>query len=262
MTYYYFYKTTNNINGKYYYGVHSTNNLDDGYIGSGKLLGNAVKKYGKSNFTKDIICYFNNASEAYEYEAEIVNEYAVKDPMCYNIKEGGKGGLKGFHLSDETKQKISEHSASKRPEVKAKISEASKNMSKEIREKIRQSNIGRKRSKETCEKISKANTGKKRTDEQRNRMKGHSHKHTEATKKYISECSKKMWETRDHTLSDETKQKLSEVHKGKKMHLNTAKALYDSTANTRWINNGIIQKRIKQEDISNYPDWNLGMLRK
>jgi len=252
--YYYFYKITNNINGKYYYGVHSTTNINDGYMGSGKHLGNAINKYGESNFTKTIMRYFVDKSDMYSYEKLIVNKDMINDPMCYNLKCGGIGGMQGYHHSEETRKKISDHCGAKRPEVKAKISEASKNMSKEIREKIRQSNIGRKRSKETCEKISKANTGKKRTDEQRNRMKGHSHKHTEVTKKYISECSKEMWRTRSHTMSEEHKQKLSESHKGKPMHENTAKSLLDSTKGTLWVNNGLYNKRIKKNEFEYYKD--------
>jgi hypothetical protein len=48
--FYYFYKITNKINGKYYYGVHSTNNIEDGYMGSGVVITKAYEKYGIGNF--------------------------------------------------------------------------------------------------------------------------------------------------------------------------------------------------------------------
>lgn len=91
VVYNYFYKITNNINNKFYYGVHCTNNLNDGYMGSGVLINKAYKKYGKENFTKEIIKYFNTWEDAYEYEAQIVTEELVKDHQCYNLKPGGAG---------------------------------------------------------------------------------------------------------------------------------------------------------------------------
>jgi len=89
--YHYFYKITNNLNSHFYYGVHNTNDLDDGYMGSGKRLHYAYKKYGIENFTKEILKFFDTSKEAFEYEAEVVTEELIKDSNCYNIKQGGEG---------------------------------------------------------------------------------------------------------------------------------------------------------------------------
>lgn len=88
--YHYFYKITNNINNHFYYGVHNTNNLDDGYMGSGKRLHYAYEKYGIENFTKEILKFFDSSEEAFMYEAEVVNEQLIKDDNCYNIQQGGR----------------------------------------------------------------------------------------------------------------------------------------------------------------------------
>lgn len=93
LEYHYFYKITNNLNGHFYYGVHNTNNLDDGYMGSGKRLHYAYNKYGIENFNKEILKYFNTKEEAFEYESEIVNETLLTNPDCYNIVTGGKGSF-------------------------------------------------------------------------------------------------------------------------------------------------------------------------
>lgn len=90
---FYFYKITNTINGKYYYGVHKTTNINDGYMGSGRALTNAYKKYGKSNFVKNILKYFNNEDEMYEYEKTIVDNSLVKNEMCYNLVVGGRNAI-------------------------------------------------------------------------------------------------------------------------------------------------------------------------
>lgn len=90
MKYHYFYKITNNVNGKFYYGVHNTDNLDDGYMGSSKPLRKAYEKYGIENFSKEIIKFFNTTDEAFNYERDVVNENLINDPKCYNIQVGGK----------------------------------------------------------------------------------------------------------------------------------------------------------------------------
>lgn len=85
------YKTTNIINGKYYIGAHSTNNVDDGYLGSGKLLRKSIEKYGRENFIREILLYCENIEELYNKESQIISEH-LGNNMCYNVKPGGKGG--------------------------------------------------------------------------------------------------------------------------------------------------------------------------
>ena len=109
---YIIYKTTNLINNKVYVGSHQTENLNDGYLGSGKHLKYAIKKYGKENFKFEILQFFNTPEEMFLAEREIVNEAFVKDPCTYNLKVGGSGGnpgivgaFKGRKHSEETKEK-------------------------------------------------------------------------------------------------------------------------------------------------------------
>lgn len=87
--YYYFYKITNMINNHYYYGIHSTNKLDDGYMGSGTRLHLAYDKYGIENFQKDILCFFDSWEELCDYERQIVNQELVDSAECYNLVLGG-----------------------------------------------------------------------------------------------------------------------------------------------------------------------------
>jgi predicted nucleic acid-binding Zn ribbon protein len=109
--YYFTYKITNKINGKYYYGIHMTDNLDDGYMGSGRLINNAIKKYGIENFEKIIISYYECYKDLVEAEHELINETVLSDKNSYNLARGGVGGpnFKGKHHSEETKKKIREN---------------------------------------------------------------------------------------------------------------------------------------------------------
>lgn len=106
--YYFTYKITNLINGKYYLGMHMTNNLNDGYMGSGPAIKRAIKKYGKENFKKDILEYFTCYAELSNGEAQLITEDVFKDKQCYNMKPGGTGGptFKGHKHTEETKQRI------------------------------------------------------------------------------------------------------------------------------------------------------------
>lgn len=89
----YIYKTTCQVTGRYYIGMHSTSNLEDGYMGSGRRLRYSLKKYGNENHTKEIIETLLTRESLIKREAEIVNTQMLNDPMCMNLKPGGTGGL-------------------------------------------------------------------------------------------------------------------------------------------------------------------------
>lgn len=90
--YHYLYKTTNLVNGRYYFGMHSTNDLEDGYLGSGTLLRRAIVKYGERNFKHEILTFCKSREELAEKEHELVEQYLGKQE-CMNLKPGGKGGF-------------------------------------------------------------------------------------------------------------------------------------------------------------------------
>ena len=77
------------MNDKFYVGMHSTNNIDDGYLGSGKIIKNSIKKYGRQNFSIQILEYCNNKIDLIRREKEIVTEELIANPLCMNIKLGG-----------------------------------------------------------------------------------------------------------------------------------------------------------------------------
>jgi hypothetical protein len=100
---YIIYKITNTINGRYYIGRHATKNINDDYMGSGKAISNAIKKYGKSFFTKEILAEACSPEHLWELEKQIVNEVVVKDPLSYNMAYGGKSYLDGLKKYNPTK---------------------------------------------------------------------------------------------------------------------------------------------------------------
>ena len=89
--YHYFYKIVNTINDYYYYGIHSTDNINDNYKGSGFRLRNAYKKYGLQKFTKYILRFFDTRKDLLKYEKEIVTQELCNEESCYNIAIGGNG---------------------------------------------------------------------------------------------------------------------------------------------------------------------------
>jgi hypothetical protein len=104
----YIYKIVNLLNDEFYVGMHSTNDLNDGYMGSGYRIKRSLKKYGKENFKMEIIDFYPNREILKEKEKEIVNQELLNDEKCLNIAFGGSGGFispdgvkKGRRKTDE-----------------------------------------------------------------------------------------------------------------------------------------------------------------
>lgn len=87
----YLYKTTCLVTDRYYIGMHSTNNLNDGYMGSGKRLRYSIRKYGKENHNIEILEFFENRKLLVEAEKIAITEDMITDNNCMNIVEGGGG---------------------------------------------------------------------------------------------------------------------------------------------------------------------------
>lgn len=107
------YKTTCLVTGRYYIGVHSTDDLNDGYLGSGVHLRRSVKKYGKDQHIQEIMYSVSSRQEALDLEETLVTEDLVKtDVLCMNLIRGGGANDREFGFTEKTRKLISE--ASKR----------------------------------------------------------------------------------------------------------------------------------------------------
>jgi hypothetical protein len=90
--YHMLYKTTCTVTGNFYIGVHSTKNLEDGYLGSGLRLLKSISKHGKENHRREILELFETRQAMYKREREIVNEEMLSNTRCMNLNRGGEGG--------------------------------------------------------------------------------------------------------------------------------------------------------------------------
>ena len=86
------YLTTNKINGKKYIGMCKYTH-EKGYIGSGKILKEAISKYGKDSFERITLEECETFEQLCESEKRWIERMnAVKSEEYYNICHGGFGG--------------------------------------------------------------------------------------------------------------------------------------------------------------------------
>lgn len=165
MIYRYIYKitcTAGRYKNHFYFGQHTTEDLNDGYKGSGKKLKDYYKKH-PDNYIKEIISFYNSQEELNSAEINIISKY-LNNPKCLNVAEGGKGG-----------------STNKGKTWKVSVKRKRQPMTKETKEKISKANkgtnhreIGWHHSEETKQKIGISNSirnkGHKVTDDVKNKL--------------------------------------------------------------------------------------------
>ena len=190
----YVYKITNTLNGQGYVGLRIANTANDispeediEYWGSSEYLDADYKKYGKENFTKEILCKCSHKRGLKSLEKMYIKLKGTLYPNGYNRHTGGTY----FSSNPETRNKISE--GQKRYWTNPQTLEARK---------CRNS------------RVSKSHTGRKRSDFERKCI-------SEGQKKYWSdpENRKKRIPTmrgkKGIPLSQEHKDKISAATKGK-----------------------------------------------
>lgn len=146
------YITTNLIDKNQYIGEHSTDDLNDSYLGSGIYLTNAIKKHGKNNFSREILELFETKKEAFDNQEKYIKIFNTLSPNGYNISSRGghncmseamriklSNAAKGRVLTEEHKNKISEANKNQIPWCKGKTGLSHPNLkhSEETKKKMR-----------------------------------------------------------------------------------------------------------------------------
>ena len=159
MTHYLIYKITNKVNGKIYIGQHQTEDLNDGYMGSGQNIRRAIKKYGVENFKKEILYYCTDWDTMNSMEEVLVDNEFINREDTYNLRVGGSHGS----FSEDTKKKMSEA--------------VKKGMTEEVRKKMSEAKKGRTSPRKGCHyseevkrKMSEAHKGKVVSEEHRRKL--------------------------------------------------------------------------------------------
>jgi hypothetical protein len=147
--------------------MHSTNNIDDGYMGSGRRLRYSINKYGKENHQREILEYCNSRDELKKRENEIVNLNEIAKVECMNLKVGGVGGW--THNKDQQLMaaKLGANAIAKRIKTDPELAEEYRVRGSKMLKKLHKEGkfkynkfAGKKHSEETKLKMSKSHIGK------------------------------------------------------------------------------------------------------
>jgi group I intron endonuclease len=233
---YYIYEVTNLVNGKTYIGQHITDNLEDGYLGSGKALKAAIKKYGRDNFRKEVLVFANGPASLNFLERCMVPLWWAELPTNYNLVEGGGNGAR---MTAEARKKISIGRKGKKfgpmpeaqrlamsarmkgkqpPHLAKLIKENHPRLGKahtpESRAKMSASQTGlkRPRSPEHCRKISEFLKGRFMSEETRRKI-GKANKGKKLTQEQTLKLSKSL---RNRSLNENQRAALRKANLGKK----------------------------------------------
>lgn len=174
MKYYYTYRvdcTADGWKGYYYLGQHKTNNLDDGYKGSGVKIQEYYKEH-PNDYIFTILNFYPDKLSLAKAEQKLINTLYKTDKFCLNLR----GGQLGAEYSEDSKQKMRKkhkmtlegsqalsHSASNRFKGKTTWNKGLK-MDEDFCNKVKEYHTGRKRPKSTGEKISQKLKGKPKSD--------------------------------------------------------------------------------------------------
>lgn len=225
------YKITNLLNNYIYIGAHSTNNINDKYMSSSKYVKQDIKDFGKEYFTKEILFIFDNKEDMLTKEKELVNkEFCFRNDTYNRIIGGSSGSFSyiGMTTVIDNKNNIMKVYLD---DPRYLSGELVHNMTDMINVK----------------------------DKDGNRLTVHRTDTRYISGEFISihKGRKGIKGMLGKTLTDEQKQHLSSLAK---LRVGEKSSGYGK----KFINNGIINKRVSELELNNYLNsgWILGMLKR
>ena len=232
----YIYETTCVPTGKKYIGMHkwSGNDIDPNYLGSGIYLQRAIKKYGKKNFTCNILEWCETRDELCEKEKQYISQVQAPINEDYlNINDGGFGGHDEFYVQPITENQLKSLERGRHlpasEELKRKLSEYRKSVivSDETKDKLRKNQLGRK----------VINDGR--------------------INKYVFESELDEYLLSGWKLGQKPKDRTEQINKFKQTHENKDKTVWKQNISNaikgrRWVTNDIIDKQVLSDEVESY----------